>query len=112
VKAGLKIHLGDEYTTFRGILHGGISAVLADTAMGWAVMTLGRTCVTVDMYTNYLAPAFGEHGLSAEAQVVYSGKKMAVAEANLYNDKGEMVVKSRGTFYLKNGKMQEFYLAP
>ncbi len=106
--AGIKISPGREYTTIRGRLHGGISAVIADTAMGWAIITLGSTCVTIDMYTNYLAPAFGEQDLFAEAQVIHSGKRTVVAEATLYNDKGELVAKSRGTFSLKRGKMQEF----
>ncbi|KUG05429.1 hypothetical protein ASZ90_017111 [hydrocarbon metagenome] len=107
-EAGIKIHPGREYTTIRGRLHGGISAALADTAMGWAILTLGRNCVTVDMYTNYIAPAFGEHDLTAEAQVVHSGNRTVVAEATLCNGRGELVAKSRGTFSLKRGKMQAF----
>ncbi len=102
-EAGIKILPGREYTTVRGRLHGGIIAVLADTTMGWAIMTLGSTCVTVDMYTNYFLPAFGEHDLFAEAQVIHSGKRIVVVEATLYNDKGEPVAKSRGTFSLKRG---------
>lgn len=106
--AGLKMRAGREFTTIQGRLHGGISATLADTAMGWAIITLGCTCVTVDMYMNYFTPVLGETELIAEASVIHSGKRTVVAEADLFNDKGELVAKGRGTFSLKKGNMQEF----
>lgn len=106
--AGLKMSAGPNFTTIRGRLHGGITATLADTAMGWAIITMGRTCVTVDMYMNYFAPSFGENQLIAEANVIHSGKRTVVAEATVFNDKGELVAKSRGTFSLKKGDLQEF----
>lgn len=105
--AGLRMRVGLEYTTVQGRLHGGISAALADTAMGWAIITLGRTCVTVDMYMNYFSPSFGENELIAEGTVIYAGKRTVVAEAALFNHKGELVAKSRGTFSLKKGTFQE-----
>lgn len=107
-EVGLKMIAGQEYTTIRGRLHGGISAALADTAMGWAIITTGRTCVTVDMYINYFTPALGEHELRAEAKVIHSGNRIVVAEATVLNDKGELVAKGRGTFSLKKGNMDEF----
>jgi len=106
--AGLKMSAGREFTTVKGRLHGGIIATLADTAMGWAIITLGRTCVTVDMYMNYFAPCFEENDLIAEGTVIHSGKRTVVAEAALFNAKGEVVAKSRGTFSLKKGNIQEF----
>lgn len=39
-----------------GILHGGVSAALCDTAMGISVKSLGKTSVTVEMKINYLIP--------------------------------------------------------
>ena len=105
---GLKMSAGREYTTVRGRLHGGISATLADTAMGWAIITLGRTCVTVDMYMNYFAPAFEDDELIAESTVIHAGKRTAVAEATLHNNKGDLIAKSRGTFSLKTDGLEEF----
>lgn len=104
---GLKMRAGRKFTTIRGRLHGGISATLADTAMGWAIITLGRTSVTVDMYMNYFAPSLGENELIAEASIIHSGKRTVVAEATVFNAKGELIAKSRGTFSLKKGDLQE-----
>jgi len=106
-EAGLKIIPKMELTTIRGRLHGGISATLADTAMGWAFITLGYNCVTMDMYTNYLTPSYAEEELTVEGKVIHLGKRSGVAEAYLYNGKGELVVVSRGTFALQKGNMQE-----
>ncbi|MDD2621184.1 MAG: PaaI family thioesterase [Syntrophomonadaceae bacterium] len=104
---GIRMQAGGEFTTIRERLHGGIGATLADTAMGWAIITLGRTCVTVDMYINYIAPIFAQDVIIAEGNIVHSGKRTVVAEATLLNQKGELVAKSRGTFSLKKGNLQE-----
>ncbi|NLO21526.1 MAG: PaaI family thioesterase [Syntrophomonadaceae bacterium] len=97
---GLKLCPGLEYTTVKERVHGGLSATLLDTAMGWAIMSLGHSCVTVDMYTNYYIPTFRDNEIIAEAQVTHMGKRTVVAEANLYNNKRQLLAQSRGTFAL------------
>lgn len=95
---GLKLCPGLEYTTVKERVHGGLSATLLDTAMGWAIMSLGYSCVTVDMYINYYIPTFRDNDIIAEAQVTHLGKRTVVAEANLYNNEGQLLAQSRGTF--------------
>ncbi len=95
---GLKVCPGLEYTTVKERVHGGISATLLDTAMGWAIMSLGYSCVTVDMYTNYYIPTYRDKEVIAEAQVTHLGKRTVVAEANLFNGEGQLLAQSRGTF--------------
>ncbi len=97
---GLKMMANREYTTINGRLHGGIIATLADTAMGWAILSLGINSVTLDMSLNYFAPVFQETEIIAEGRVVHAGKTTAVAEASLFN-RGKLVAKSNGTFYLR-----------
>jgi len=102
-KAGMKITARREYTTVLGRLHGGMIAALADTAMGCAVGTLGNVnlnTVTVDMNLNYFSPVFEDTELIAEGHVIHSGKSTAVAEAELFNNHGKLVAKSRGTFFI------------
>lgn len=108
-EAGIKIKPGMDYTTVRGRVHGGIIATIADTAMGWAVLSLGRNCVTIDMYVNYFNPFFSENVLIAEGKVIHAGNRTVVTEATLVNEKGELIAKSRGTFSLKRGSIQEHY---
>jgi acyl-CoA thioesterase len=106
--AGLKMNPGLEFSTIRGRLHGGIIATLADTAMGWAFITLGRACITIDMYTNYTATCFAENELIAEAKVIHLGRRTGVAEAALFNGQGELAAVSRGTFSVQKDVMEEF----
>lgn len=106
--AGVKTTAGHEYSTIRGRLHGGILATLADTAMGWAVISLGYICMTVDMYTNYFAQVFEDDDIIAEAKVLNMGNRTAVAEVSIFNAKGEIVAASRGTFSVKPLIRKEF----
>lgn len=98
--AGIKMSAERGYTTVNGRLHGGIIATLADTVMGWAIISLGNPTVTVDMRLNYFAPVFEGTELTAEGYVIHAGKTTAVAEASLFNNKGKLVAKSMGTFFV------------
>ncbi|MEN6351233.1 MAG: PaaI family thioesterase [Syntrophomonas sp.] len=107
-EVGIKLKPGLGLTTVKGRIHGGIIATVADTAMGWAILSLGRTCVTVDMYINYFNPIFWDNELLAEGCIVYAGNRTVVTEATLYNEKDDLIAKSRGTFALKKGGIQEY----
>ena len=97
---GMKMTTSHEYTTVMGRLHGGIIAALADTAMGWSVLSLGRISVTVDMTLNYFAPVFETTELTAKGYVIHAGKNTVIAEAELFANNEKLVAKSRGTFFV------------
>ncbi|NLO21527.1 MAG: PaaI family thioesterase [Syntrophomonadaceae bacterium] len=98
-EAGMKISPKPEYSTPGGRVHGGMIALLADTVMGAAAVSIeGRVYRTVDLNINYIAPAFEEKELRAEAVVAHPGKTIRVVESSLFNDQGKLVAKSRGTF--------------
>ncbi len=107
-EAGIRMRIGPEYTTIRSRLHGGIISALADTAMGWAIIADGWTCVTVDIYTNFLSSAFEGDELTAAARIVYTANRTAVADSALYDDKGTLVATSRGTFSIKRMDKKHF----
>lgn len=81
-----------------GNLHGGLVSALADTAMGFAAMTLGHLVMTVEMNINFLAPAPGGDLLTALGQVIDSRIKLVVVEAAILDSKHRLVAKGRGTF--------------
>lgn len=81
-------------------VHGGILATLADTAGAVAVITelpLHARITTVEMKINYLSPHH-EGLLRAEARVLRRGKRLAVGEAEIRNQKNELIAKSLITF--------------
>jgi uncharacterized protein (TIGR00369 family) len=96
---GLKMNVGNEYDNSRGILHGGIVAALADTAMGYSIQSLGFRCVTIELNLNYCLPAAIQTEIFAKGYVIHRGRSTVVAEAALYNSSGKLICKSRGTFF-------------
>ena len=69
-----------------GILHGGVSAAMADMAAGAAVMTLiqpGETLVTVDLHLHYIKPGAVSGTIEADALVATATPKRAVAHVSV-----------------------------
>lgn len=106
-RAGLRVEPELKYTTSDWRLHGGVVATLLDIAMHAAIHTLGLVCLTLDMTTNYLAPAICQEGLNVEGAVINVGKSVTVAEGNLYDNHGKLVATARGTFTTRSGIVGE-----
>lgn len=79
-----------------GLLHAGVIASIADSACGFAALTLmeaGADVVSVEFKLNLLAPARGER-FAARARVVRGGRTLTVATADVFaiTDEGETLV--------------------
>ncbi len=100
---GMQMIVGQEYTTVRERLHGGIVATLLDTVMGQSVVSLGKVgTVTLEMNLNYLSAVFLGTRLTAEGNAIHIGRSTVVSEASAYDNNGKLVAKSRGTFFVTN----------
>jgi uncharacterized protein (TIGR00369 family) len=69
-----------------GVGHAGLTFALADTAGGYAALSLfpdGREVMTVEAKINLLAPARGEK-LIARGEVVRSGRRLTVVRADVF----------------------------
>ena len=83
-----------------GILHGGLHAILIDTAIAQALLTTicaGFSVVTVHLDTSYFAPVRGGTVLTT-ATVVRKGKRLAHGEAVVTDDGDTMVARGSGVF--------------
>ena len=82
-----------------GVLHAGVVTAIADTACGYAALTLmpaGSDVLSVEFKINLLAPAAGERFL-ARGRVIRSGRTLTVSSAEVVS--GERVVAiMTGTF--------------
>lgn len=86
------------------IVHGGITATLADTAMGLAAFrATGRPSVTLSLTVNYLQPGRGKE-LIARASVVHRGGRVITARCDVFNDEGQIIIQATGTFYALKDK--------
>jgi uncharacterized protein (TIGR00369 family) len=102
----IQLTMHDEVMSqYTGILHGGVVGMLADSAMGFAALSLrpaGGAGVTVEYKVNMLRPAAGDRFV-ARGRVVKPGKQIIVAQAEIYGHSGEdaqgkLVATSLGTF--------------
>ncbi|MCK6256885.1 PaaI family thioesterase [Fictibacillus sp. KIGAM418] len=85
-----------------GIVHGGLTATLMDTAMGTAAnqtLSEGSAAVTVEMKVNFTSPGTGSF-LRCEAEVLNRGKKVIVTESKVYGDQNQLIAVSTGTFFI------------
>ena len=75
----------DEFRNASGVLHGGVSATLADVAVGVAVTRhLGRprAATTVEMKINYLRP-IADGRITARARLLRTGKTLCTARVDI-----------------------------
>lgn len=77
------------------MLYGGATALLAESAMTGAVMTLnppGGSFAPLDLRINYLRPVFPDGAmLSATGLVVHRGRSLVVASAEVRNAEGKVI---------------------
>lgn len=98
-----------ELTQPYAVVHGGAIASLADTAVAFALMTLiqpGEQVYTVELKINYLK-AVSEGELFGEARVVHKRKKLALADMEVKNEKGDLIAKGLATYMVVSAPQTE-----
>ena len=91
----------DNLTQQKGFVHGGIIAMIADTACGYAAYSLmpaDSSLVTVEYKINVLAPA--KSSLLARGAVVKAGRTLTVARAEVYAHDGKHVATMQQTLMM------------
>ena len=77
----------EDLTQQKGYVHGGIVGMIADSACGYAALTLlpaGSDVLSVEFKVNLLAPARGDR-VVADARVVRSGRTLTVCQAEVHS---------------------------
>ena len=92
-----------------GFVHGGVVGMIADSAAGYAAMTVvaeGASVLTVEFKINLVAPADGE-ALIAKGQVVRAGKTLIITKAEVFaikEDKQILCAIMQQTIMVMHGK--------
>ena len=90
----------DRHVNLQGLVHGGMLAILADTACGLSIrsaMEPGRLHVTTDLDIHYLAPA--EPGrLFGRGKAIKVGRSLAFAEASIEDGEGRLLARAQSRF--------------
>jgi uncharacterized protein (TIGR00369 family) len=93
--------LRPELMNSHGVLHGGVTATLADAAVGIAITArLGRpAATTVEMKLNYLRPVVGGK-ITARAYIVRMGSTLCIGRVDLSDDSKALVGTALVTYML------------
>lgn len=83
-----------------GILHGGVTAGLMDTVVGFAAVTVAppeHHVVTVQLNINFVRVVTEGEKLIATAEVQHAGRKTAVVRGEIHNADNELVALATAT---------------
>lgn len=96
------LEVTDWHRNVYGVVHGGVTYSLLDTAMGVAVWTLlqeGERTATVEIKVAYCRPA-SDGRLVAEGRVVERTRQLAFTSGDVRDADGDLVAMATGTFYI------------
>ena len=101
---GVTIHfpLTPEFLNSQGVLHGGITATIADEAAWHAIENhFGQptNCTTTELKVNYLRPITGEKAV-ARAYLVRAGKTLCVSRVDILDDANQLAAIAIVTYML------------
>ena len=98
--AVISLDIRDDLKQPNGILHGGVTATLIDTAMAFAVRThLAPTqpTATIDLTVHYLRPHISGT-ITCTANVVRAGKRIFTVSADVVNGSAKHIATAVSTY--------------
>jgi uncharacterized protein (TIGR00369 family) len=108
-RAVLSVEVRTELKQLQGVMHGGAIASLIDTAVAFAIVGASEPedrFTTVEMKINYLS-AIREGRVTAEARLIRDGRRIIVAECDVFDDKGRLAAKGLLTYIRLNERQSK-----
>ena len=112
VEAGvvwIRLPSRDDLTQQHGFMHAGAMASVADSACGYAALSLmppGADVLSIEFKINMLSPAQGE-AVVARAEVIRAGRKIMVCRADVFSVTGgdeKLVAAMQATMIVTDGE--------
>jgi acyl-CoA thioesterase len=94
------LELTPELHNPNGVVHGAVLFAMADTSMGAAAMSVlddGLACASIEVHLRFLR-AVSAGRLTAETEVVKSGRRIIQLESRITDDSGTAVATATGSF--------------
>lgn len=95
----IKMTIRDEMVNGFGIIHGGITFSLADSAFAFACNNRNQLSVALDTSINFIKPVHVGDELTAEATEVHNGKSTGLYHIEIFNKKNHKVAQFKGLCY-------------
>ena len=99
-EAVIQMQMRDDLRQPSGVLHGGVTATLIDTAMAFAVRTHladHEYTATIDLTVHYLRP-HTSGTVTCTAKCVRAGKRIFTVSADVVNDEGKLIATGLSTY--------------
>ena len=99
-EAIVEIPMREDLRQPSGVLHGGVTATLIDTAMAFAVRTYlddTEPTATIDLTVHYLRPLVDGKAICT-ARVVRPGKRIFTVSADVHDDAGKLIATGLSTY--------------
>ena len=99
-EAVIELEMRDDLRQPSGVLHGGVTATLIDTAMAFAVRTYltdTEPTATIDLTVHFLRPHVAGKA-SCTARVVRPGKRIFTVSADVVNEEGKLIATGISTY--------------
>ena len=105
-RARLSVQVRKDLLQLQGVMHGGAIASLIDTAVAFAIVGASEPedrFTTVEMKVNYLS-AIREGRVIADARLIRDGRRIVVAECDVFDEKGRLAAKGLLTYIRLSGE--------
>jgi len=105
-RATVELEATKRHVNPMGTLHGGILCDIADAAMGMAYASTlgdGESFTTLELKINFLKPIWNAK-LTAEANVVRSGRTVGMVECDVFDEKRSLVARASSTCLTLRGQ--------
>jgi uncharacterized protein (TIGR00369 family) len=92
--------VSEQHINLQGLVHGGMLAILADTACGLSIrsaMEPGRLHITTDLDIHFLSPA-RPGTLFGRGKAIKVGRSLAFAEASVEDADGKLLARAQSRF--------------
>ncbi|HEX8184086.1 MAG TPA: PaaI family thioesterase [Blastocatellia bacterium] len=103
-RARLSVEVRQELLQLQGVMHGGAIASLVDTAVAFAIISVSEPedrFTTVEMKVNYLS-AIREGRVVADARLIRDGRRIIVADCDVFDSKQRLCAKGLLTYIRLN----------
>jgi acyl-CoA thioesterase len=101
----IKMIIREEMVNGFGIIHGGVTFSLADSAFAFACNNRNLLSVALDTSINFIKPVHVGDELTAEATEVHNGKSTGLYHIEIFNQKNHKVAQFKGLCYRTDKKL-------
>ncbi len=101
----IKMSIRNEMVNGFGIVHGGVTFSLADSAFAFACNNRNNLSVALDTSINFIKPVHVGDILIAEAKEIHNGKSTGLYQISITNQNNHVVALFKGTCFRTNKKL-------